>query len=169
MFHISAEACFMAWVAWGLCCYVSTAAWKTEVVVLCAAMSVPPFVSCVGRNVVIYSILMPPRTHFWALNVKLGGESSRCWKKQKRSCMRSHRQSPILLSCMLCWGKALWRFLVPGSWLAAAAVPVGPWALWWTAHTIVAAAFRVPKPSVWWEKQESSSFLAVTFVYFSTR
>lgn len=83
MFHISAEACFMAWVAWGLCCYISTAAWKTEVVVLCALMSVPPFVSCVGRNVIIYSILMPPRTHFWALNVKLGGESSRCWKNRR--------------------------------------------------------------------------------------
>lgn len=56
----SPEAC--------LCCHVSTAAQKTEVVVLCAIMSIPLFVSYVGRNVTIHPILMPPRT----LNVKLG-------------------------------------------------------------------------------------------------
>lgn len=131
----------------------------------------------------------PPRTHFWAHNVKLGIKVAiRCWKTRRgliysepQTCPTSKNPSFWLSVC--CVGG---RIALGGSWVPDSQkqflFPIvlrqnwaqwGPWSMLHSPFsilpTVVAAYFSVPKPGGWWEQEAGSSFLAVTFIHFSTR
>lgn len=171
MFHISADACPLAWIA----CAVMLALQPGSGCVVCHHVYPTVCVLC-GQE--CDNTWCHPELTFELLMWNMGKVAG--VEKQKRSCMQSHKQNPIILSwCVLCWeALEVPRYLVSGSQQQLLFL-VDPWAPLWTTYLFLhpshcggsllqcaQAMFGGTQKAMW---EAESSFLAVAFVYFSTR